>query len=184
MKESLLALSTQISSATGLPLWLVDALQVVVLVVMGLIALKVVLSAFDRVARRSALEPLAMRPLRTGLRWMGYVAIVGLIFAKFGVNLFVVLSAVLTLVAIGFVAVWSVLSHFLCTYLIVLFRPFRVGDRVDFPGEGVGGRVVEMTNLFTILEDGHGARFHIPNNTFFQKIIKVGGAHPSGPAGT
>jgi small-conductance mechanosensitive channel len=179
MKESLLALSMQISSATGLPLWLVDSLQVVVLVFLGLVVLKVLLSAFDRFARRASLEPLAMRPLRTGLRWVGFAAIAGLVFGKFGMNLFVILSTVLTLVAIGFVAVWSVLSHFLCTYLIVLFRPFRVGDRVDFPGEDIGGRVVEMTNLFTILEDGRGARFHVPNNAFFQKTIKIGGPHPS-----
>jgi len=78
----------------------------------------------------------------------------------------------LALVAIGFVAVWSVLSNALCSLLLVLFRPFDLDDFVEFPGEEIQGRVKDLNILYTILETADGALYQVPNNVFFQKTIK------------
>lgn len=43
--------------------------------------------------------------------------------------------AALSLVAIGLVAMWSLPSHMLASILIVIFRPFEVGDRVEIVGD-------------------------------------------------
>ena len=79
--------------------------------------------------------------------------------------------AVLALVAIGFVAVWSIMSNALCALLILITRPFRIGDEISLVGEAVSGKVVDLNLLHTTLHAENGELFQIPNNYFFQKPI-------------
>jgi hypothetical protein len=76
------------------------------------------------------------------------------------------------LVAIGFVAVWSVLSNFLCTLVLVIMKPFSVGDEIELPAANVRGRVADMSMIFTTLESAPGETVMVPNSTFFQNIFK------------
>lgn len=83
------------------------------------------------------------------------------------------LVAVLSLVAIGFVAMWSILSHMLASILIVIFRPFEVGDRVEIVGDDpVLGEVTDLNPVYTTLRTKDGGTLQIPNNLFFQKVLK------------
>lgn len=164
--------SKKVAMLFGLPGWAVELLQVVVIVIAGVVILEIGLRAFDRFAKRTQFDLLSFRPIRTLMHWLGFILILALVLATFGIDLFTALSAVLTLVAVGFVAMWSVLSNIFCTFLILLFRPFRIGDTVEFPGEEVSGHVVELTNLYTILEAKDGAIYHVPNNLFFQKTLR------------
>ena len=82
------------------------------------------------------------------------------------------LSTILGLVAIGFVAVWSLISHTSATMLILFLRPFQIGDDIEFPGEPVKGRVVDLNFFFTTLVDHDATLYQIPNNLFFQKTLK------------
>lgn len=81
--------------------------------------------------------------------------------------------AALSLVAIGFVAMWSILSHMLASVLIVVFRPFREGDRVEIVGDdAVLGEVTDLNPVYTTLRADDGGTLQIPNNLFFQKVLK------------
>jgi small-conductance mechanosensitive channel len=81
--------------------------------------------------------------------------------------------AVLSLVAIGFVAMWSILSHMLASLLIVLFRPFDVGDQIEIVGDDpVLGEVHDLNFIYTTLRTPEGVTLQIPNNLFFQKVLK------------
>lgn len=66
------------------------------------------------------------------------------------------LSTMLAALALGFVAAWSVLSNATAAMLILIFRPFRIGDEVELieltNGYPVGGRVLDMNLLYTTLE--------------------------------
>lgn len=66
------------------------------------------------------------------------------------------ISTALAALALGFVAAWSVLSNATAAMLILIFRPFRVGDEVDMldPSNGfpVGGIVLDMNLLYTTLQ--------------------------------
>ena len=81
-------------------------------------------------------------------------------------------TALLAMVAIGFVAVWSMLSNILATLVILVWRPFDVGERIELLPEGVGGQVVDINFIFTTLKADDGARVAIPNNFFAQKFIR------------
>ncbi|WP_348675435.1 mechanosensitive ion channel domain-containing protein [uncultured Abyssibacter sp.] len=93
-------------------------------------------------------------------------------------------SAVLVMIAVGFVAVWSVLSNALCSMLLLIYAPFRVGDDVELvdPANGfkLAGRVIDLNLLFVTLRetvtgpDGEheDVTLRLPNNLFFQRAIR------------
>ncbi len=80
-------------------------------------------------------------------------------------------TGVLALVSIGFVAVWSVLSNTLCSLIMMITRPFRIGDTIAFPPDEFHGKVVNFNLLFTTMETEDGLLLQVPNNTFFQRPI-------------
>ncbi len=133
------------------------------------------------VQKRQHLPDRLIGTLRRILRWGLVLATVILLLQAFGLLQSVVaaVTGVLALVAIGFVAVWSVLSNTLCSLILIVTRPFRVGDTLTFPPDTWGGRVVNFNMLFTTLETEDGSFLQVPNNTFFQRpmLRKKGEEH-------
>lgn len=128
-----------------------------------------------RFAEWANLPRLAFTPVRALLRYAVLAASLILVLTRWGFELngvLAALGAVLGLVAIGFVAVWSVLSNFLCTFVLIVFKPFSVGDELEIPSDNVRGKVVDLTLLFTTLRHSDGEHVVIPNNMFFQKIFR------------
>lgn len=126
-------------------------------------------------ARRTHLNAEDLLPFRRALRWIVRVIAVILILGVFGFQIggiWAMLSTIFGLVAIGFVAVWSLLSHTTATVLLLFLRPFQVGDDIEFAGEPVGGRVIDLNFFFTTLVDHEGVLHQVPNNLFFQKALK------------
>lgn len=121
---------------------------------------------------------------RKTIRWIAWVATAMLILQQIGVsvsNVWTVISAAVAMIAIGFVAVWSVLSNLLCTVMLIIFHPFRIGDEIEIIDPamttGVSGKVRNIDLMFTTLADVTAsadtpAIFQIPNNLLFQKIIR------------
>ena len=158
--------------------WVLPTLQVVAgaAVLIALIAVGYWLAARGLgmlVVRKRLSEAMAFS-LRRLLRWTAIVVGAVVLLEWFGIliNAWALLSTVLALVAIGFVAVWSILSNVLCSLLLLLARPFRVGDTVELPSQGLGGKVVDFTLLFTIMQDESGDLIQIPNNMFFQTPVR------------
>jgi small-conductance mechanosensitive channel len=79
-------------------------------------------------------------------------------------------------VAIGF-AFKDVLQNFLAGILILLHKPFRVGDAVKIAG--YTGTVVEIETRSTILKTVDGQRVYIPNGTVFTSPVEVITAYPN-----
>jgi small-conductance mechanosensitive channel len=68
--------------------------------------------------------------------------------------------------------VWSVLSNFLCSFVLVILKPFHVGEEIELPTVNIKGRVVDVTPVYTVIEVSPGETAMIPNNMFFQAIFK------------
>lgn len=143
-----------------------------VTLLIGSVILIVLIRALDGLGKRFQLSNLALSPLRFVIKWAGILILVGASLHPFGVNIGAYIASVLGLVAIGFVAVWSLLSHISCTFLLILIKPFRVDDIIEFVGEEVKGRVVDLNLFFTTLETEDGDEMKIPNNQFFQKVLR------------
>lgn len=143
------------------------------IVVVGALALILIMRATNYLARQANFTPLAFRPVRFLIRWALILIIAGLLLNKlFAVDLMSIIVGGLAFVAIGVVAVWSMLSHTTATMLLILLRPFRIFDWINFPGEEVAGKVIDVNLFFTLLDNEEGEHFIIPNNVFFQKTFR------------
>ncbi|MDF9827644.1 small-conductance mechanosensitive channel [Ereboglobus sp. PH5-10] len=115
-------------------------------------------------------------PMRRATKYffvfVGVIAVFGAFEADLG-SLWAMIGTVAALIAVGFVAMWSVLSNLSCTVLILFFRPFEVGDDIEFTDPaGLRGKVINLNFAYTTLRDDEGRLLQIPNNLFFQRIVK------------
>lgn len=155
---------------------LLEALPVAGIIIVGAWILNLLIGrAMSLVARRTRLTDMDVLPVRKILSWGVRVIALILILSVFGFQIggiWAMLSTIFGLVAIGFVAVWSILSHTSATMLILFLHPFQVGDDIDFPGEPIKGRVIDLNFFFTTIVDHDGTFCQIPNNLFFQKTLR------------
>jgi small conductance mechanosensitive channel len=70
--------------------------------------------------------------------------------------------------AVG-LALQGSLSNFASGVLIVLFRPYKVGDFIE--GAGISGVVVEVQILTTVLKTGDNKQIIVPNGQIMNSII-------------
>ena len=87
-------------------------------------------------------------------------------------NVWVSIAGILGLVAIGFFAVWSILSNIFAGIVLFFNRPFKIEDTIELLPDGIKGRVKDINGFFVLLEDEDGHTITIPNNLVFQKIVK------------
>ena len=146
---------------------LLGALPLAIAIMVGTFVLNLVLGrALLLVARRTHLTALDVLPVKQILQWLTRLIAAILILSVFGFEIggiWAMLSTILGLVAIGFVAVWSLISHITATVLILFLRPFQMGDDLEFPGEPVSGRAVDINFFFTTLVDHEGTYHQIPS---------------------
>ena len=79
---------------------------------------------------------------------------------------------IIALIAIGFVAQWSILSNVLCALLILIYKPFHIGENVEIPSDDMGGKIIDLNLFFTTLREDSGDLIQVPNNLFFQKPVR------------
>ena len=151
-------------------------------VLVTLLILRVGRGLLDRLQRARHLPDTVMLPIRRGLRALIVVLalILALQFAGFSMlTILTGLGALLALIGVAFIAVWSILSNVACSLFLMIFKPFRIGDYVELvesaAGPNVGGRVTDVTMMYVVLreETDEGPAFvQVPNNLFFQKTIR------------
>lgn len=119
-------------------------------------------------------------------KWLFWLMASILVLQQAGVdtgNLWTTLMTIAAMVAIGFIAVWSLLSNLVASALILATRLFRPKDDIelmDTPGGvSVRGTVRTVDMMFTTIEerreDGTTAVLKVPNNLFFQKVVRIRG---------
>lgn len=166
---------------------LIITLKILLVAVIAFVLNRIVRKAITSLADRKIIGRRPSRILTTTARWVFIVSAIILSLQILGISIATVwasLSAMLVLVAIGFIAVWSVLSNASCALFLVIFAPFRIGDEIELiepslqePGKsGVKGKVIDITLLYTTLVESEAGEelvtVRIPNNQFFQKAIR------------
>lgn len=149
-----------------------------------LVAAFVVIVLFNRLMARSlrSLEQrlslpyeslLAITRVTSGIVW--FVAAL-LILSLWGVSvsgLWTLLVSVATVIGVGFLAVWTMISNVTASLFITIWRPFQFGHTIELLPDNLKGRVVDRNMMFTVLREEGGALLHVPNNLFFQKVFRV-----------
>lgn len=154
---------------------LTTAFPIAIVVILGGLLLNLIVSrSLTLLTHRTSLTPADVLPVRKIVRWLIGVVIFILLLSVFGFQLsglWAMLSTVLAMIAIGFVAVWSMLSNVSATALILLMRPFNIGDEIELQSEKIKGRVIDLNFFFTTLQIDEHTTHQVPNNLFFQKVI-------------
>jgi len=168
--------------------YIIRGIPVALLVIVCAVVLHLLVSRIINLLASRTSNTLASPARRASKFFFTFAAIVfvcGAYGAELG-GIWTMLGAVGALVAVGFVAVWSVLSNLTCTIMILFFRPFEIGDDIEFTDPaGLRGKVASLNFAFTTLRGDDGRLVQIPNNLFFQRVIKRHAARPSDvmPAG-
>lgn len=101
-----------------------------------------------------------------------YLILAVTILAVLNVFGFETTSLVAVLGAAGFavgLAMQGTLSNFSAGVMLLLFRPFSVGDVID--AGGVGGRVKRLEIFATVLENARGDQITVPNGQIYGATI-------------
>jgi len=159
---------------TGWMPYMKSAANAFIIILVALVFYIIVMRGIKVAAERKSLSGPVILIIRMLLRWTVFSFVLLFVLETFGVlhNVWAALLAVLAMVAVGFVAVWSVLSNALCTMLILVYKPFRIGEQITIPADSLSGTVINLNLMFTILRADNGDMIQIPNNTFFQKSIR------------
>lgn len=162
---------------------LIPGAQILLITLSAWLLQRLLARGLTSLAGRYNMPPSMLLPLRGAIRWLVMGSALMLILERFGVSasvLWTALTGFLAVAALAFFAIWSVLSNIFCAALIFTVGPFRLGDRVEVLESadklGVRGRVVMINIFYTTLEDmsegNEGALLQIPNNLFFQKVVR------------
>ncbi len=170
------AMDNQLNAFKALLPHLAEVVPSALFVVIAAIAANFILGrSLTLLSEKTRLGSDYIAPFRRVIRWGVTLGALVILLGLFGFNLgglWGFASTLLAAIAIGFVALWSVLSNFLCTLLILVYHPFAVGDEIEFAGEPVRGKVIDLNFTFTTLRAEDGFLLQVPNSLFFQKVIK------------
>jgi|SRR5215467_13699566 small-conductance mechanosensitive channel len=111
--------------------------------------------------------------LMIGALW---IIVAMLVLEIWGVSvggLWTLLVSAATIVGVGFLATWTMVSNITASFFIALWRPFHLGDNIEILPENLTGRVIDSNLMFVVIRETGGAVIQIPNNLFFQKMFRV-----------
>ena len=115
------------------------------------------------------IEPNTRTFVLSALKWLLYVILVVSIVAILGVPMASVITVLGTAGAAIALSLQGSLSNLAGGIMLVIFRPFNVGDFVE--ASGVTGTVKEITLFYTVLNTVDNCRINVPNGALMNANI-------------
>jgi len=169
---------------------LLESLHVDPLALLATVGLIIAAAIVVALVNRFLTRLLTPAVARVGLRTVGIASLaravtitlwtlaVLLLLDLWGVSvggLWTVMVSVATIIGVGFLATWAMVSNITASVFLAIWHPFHIGDTVELLPENLKGRAVERNLMFTVLREDSGSVLQIPNNLFFQKMFRVTG---------
>ena len=145
---------------------------IVVLVALVLVLLKGVIVRFVRVRQMHRLRGRFVYRMARVLTVVFAAFVLAYVWGFDPENLWVLITGFLGLVAIGFFAVWSLLSNVIAGLFLFLSDPFKINDEIEVPDGELAGKVLDIRPLFVVLEEAGGHTLYVPNSLLFQKPFR------------
>lgn len=137
-------------------------LPVVLILVIGTIAVKLLLKLFDRALSRSKLDRTIFTFLKAIMRVLLYAIVILIAAGSLGVDV-TSLVALLSVVSLAIsLAVQNALSNVVGSITLLATHPFRVGDFVQIGSDS--GTVEQIGMSYTQIRTADGKRIYIPNS--------------------
>lgn len=142
----------------------------ILILVVGLFVVKIVKRFIEKSNKLEKLDP----SLRSFISSFASIALYIVLFITLAMVLGVPATSFITVLAtcgaaIG-LALQGALSNFAGGIMILIFKPFKVGDYIETSGEG--GTVSEITVVYTVLLTPDNKQITIPNGSITNAVIK------------
>lgn len=135
-------------------------------------ALRRTLARASRHTPMSAETALTLQRVSAGALWL---LLVLLTLRHLGVNvdgLWTLMVSTLAVIGVGLLAVWTMVSNITASFFIWIWRPYELGERIELIPDGIKGRAVDRSLMFTVIREEDGSTLMVPNNLFFQRIVR------------
>ena len=146
------------------------------IIILDLLMQKIAQRAIDKFVHKNRMSQsrnLAMHKTKTIAFHLAAIAGIIILWGVSLENAWVSVAGFIGLIAIGFFAVWSILSNIFAGVILFFYRPFKIDDEIEIVPDGIRGKVKDINGFFVILTDNDGNFTHIPNNMIYQKVIKT-----------
>ena len=142
----------------------------IVVLVIGMIAIRLITAGIRRVLTRAIEDPTVRSYTLSIAKIFLWVILAVTLLSVFGIETTSVVAIVGAAgLAIG-LALQGSLSNFAAGFMLMIFRPFRAGDEVEFAG--VAGTVIEIGIFSTTVDLPEHVRAFVPNSMIFSGVIK------------
>ena len=128
-----------------------------------------VLGLVGKIKVLDKIEPNTRTFVLSALKWLLYVILVVSIVAILGVPMASVITVLGTAGAAIALSLQGSLSNLAGGIMLVIFRPFKVGDFVE--ASGVTGTVKEITLFYTVLNTVDNCRINVPNGALMNANV-------------
>jgi len=162
--------------------WLKTVMPAGIVLVVGLLLEHILERVIKGFGTRKNLPRGNIQLMRLSVRWVFYVALAVIIAAIFGVgigNLWATLTGIIAMVIIGFFAGWSLLSNLTAALVILIWRPYVIGDELTIVPEGLAGEFREITLFHCRLMTKERQQIQVPNSVLLNKIVIVSERAPA-----
>jgi small conductance mechanosensitive channel len=145
-------------------------IKAVILLVVGIIAIKIFRKVITRLMTTRDVDPTFLKFILDACTWIFRVVLLLMIVEQLGVKTTSLMALLGTIgIAVG-LSLQGSLSNFAGGLLIILFKPFRVGDYIE--AQGQGGTVQSIQIFSTQLLTGTNQVVYLPNGTLSNNTIK------------
>lgn len=146
-----------------------DALNILIPIVVGIIIAKLVLKVANQMLNRMNVEMTLHKFIKSILRIVVYFVVVLVVAQNLGFNTTSILALASVLSAAFALAAQDSLSNLFGGILLLMTKPFLVGDYVS--AGGVEGTVLEIGLLNTLINTIDNKRISVPNSTISAATI-------------
>ncbi len=151
------------SAATSIGDWVPSILGAIVAFIIGLwvigFIVKLIKKGFDRTNMDATLKPFLLTVISFALKAVLFISVAGIVGIKVA-SFIALLGIVGGAIALGF---QGSLGHLAAGVMLLIFRPFKVGDLIEVDGEL--GFVREISVFVTFLETFQNKTSILPNGT-------------------
>jgi small-conductance mechanosensitive channel len=92
-------------------------------------------------------------------------------------QLMVFITSTITLVGVGFIAQWSILSNVTSSLILFFNHPMKLGQEISILDKeyDIHGTLIDISFFFMYIKTQEGETITIPNSVVLSKVIKVKG---------
>ncbi len=137
--------------------------------IIGKFVIKKILGLVEKIKPLEKIDPNTRTFVMSAVKWLLYVVLIVSIVAILGVPMASVITVLGTAGAAVALSLQGSLSNLAGGIMLVIFKPFKVGDYVE--AAGVTGTVKEINLFYTVLNTVDNCRINVPNGSLMNANV-------------